>query len=116
MLNTSTFLCIFVSASACLILIPCQLFTQLDLHAYFNVVIKQDEVINNKENAKLRMRLRYAQLKLDMYRARHKEALDELDLMNKKYESASTKLKNQLASYGIEVLNLKKQLAAVKEH
>lgn len=78
--------------------------------------ISKDEVINNKEKAKLRMRLRYTQLKLDVYRTRHKDALDELDLMNKKYEAASTKLKNQLASYGIEVLNLKKQLAAVKEH
>ncbi|XP_071909918.1 kinesin-like protein KIN-7O isoform X2 [Coffea arabica] len=78
--------------------------------------INKDEVINKKEKAKLRMRLRYTQLKLDVCRTRHKEALDELDLMNKKYEAASTKLKNQLASYGIEVLNLKKQLAAVKEH
>lgn len=67
----------------------------------------------NKEAAKLRMRLRYTQIKLDTFRHRHKEALDEMDFMNKKYEAASTKLKDQLASYGIEVLKLKKQLAAV---
>ncbi|KAL3533577.1 hypothetical protein ACH5RR_007098 [Cinchona calisaya] len=75
----------------------------------------KDEVINKKEKSKLRTRLRYTQLQLDMYRDRHKDALDENDLMNKKFEAASTKLKSQLTSYGIEVLNLKKQLAAVKE-
>lgn len=72
----------------------------------------QDQVVTTRETAKLRMRLRYTQIKLDTFRYRHKEALDEMDLMNRKYEAASTKLKDQLASYGIEVLNLKKQLAA----
>ena len=33
--------------------------------------------------------------------------------MNRNYEVASNKLKNQLASYGIEILNLKKQIAAL---
>lgn len=60
------------------------------------------------------MKLRYTQIKLDTFRYRHKEAVDEMDLMNRKYEAASAKLKDQLASYGVEVLNLKKQLAAVK--
>lgn len=60
------------------------------------------------------MRLRWTQAKLDAFRIRYKEAADELDFMNKKYEEASTKLKDRLASYGIEVLNLKKQLAASK--
>ncbi|RVW92156.1 Kinesin-like protein KIN-7O [Vitis vinifera] len=69
---------------------------------------------NSIEKAKLRMRLRWTQAKLDAFRIRYKEAADELDFMNKKYEEASTKLKDRLASYGIEVLNLKKQLAASK--
>ncbi|KAI5682714.1 hypothetical protein M9H77_03942 [Catharanthus roseus] len=74
----------------------------------------QDQLVASKEKAKLRMKLRYTQIKLDTFRYRHKEAVDEMDLMNRKYEAASAKLKDQLASYGVEVLNLKKQLAAVK--
>ena len=61
------------------------------------------------------MRVRWTQAKLDAYRIRHKEAADELDFMNKKYEEASTKLKDRLASYGIEVLTLKKQLATASK-
>ncbi|KAH1119369.1 hypothetical protein GLYMA_17G208400v4 [Glycine max] len=62
---------------------------------------------NNKEMAKLRMRLRGTQAKLDSFRCRYKEAIDESVLTNKKY-------KDQLASKGLEVLNLMKQLAAAK--
>ncbi|XP_057983300.1 kinesin-like protein KIN-7O isoform X2 [Malania oleifera] len=69
---------------------------------------------NSKEKAKLRMRLHWTQAKLDTFRGRHKEATDELNFMHKKYEEAAGKLKDKLASYGIEVLNLKKQLAAAK--
>ena len=58
------------------------------------------------------MRLRSTQAKLDAYRERYKEAIDEQEFMNKKFEEASNKLKDRLAAYGIEVLNLKKQLAA----
>ncbi|RVW35955.1 Kinesin-like protein KIN-7O [Vitis vinifera] len=76
--------------------------------------MRNDEIKNSIEKAKLRMRLRWTQAKLDAFRIRYKEAADELDFMNKKYEEASTKLKDRLASYGIEVLNLKKQLAASK--
>uniref|UniRef100_A0A5B7BK84 Putative centromere-associated protein E isoform X3 n=1 Tax=Davidia involucrata TaxID=16924 RepID=A0A5B7BK84_DAVIN len=78
------------------------------------VKMHNDEVNNNKEKAKLRMRLRGAQAQLDNFRVRFKEAVDEMGLMNRKYEEASAMLKDRLASYGIEVLNLKKQLAAVK--
>ncbi|KAL2963337.1 hypothetical protein AAZX31_17G196000 [Glycine max] len=69
----------------------------------------QDEggLKNNKEMAKLRMRLRGTQAKLDSFRCRYKEAIDESVLTNKKY-------KDQLASKGLEVLNLMKQLAAAK--
>ncbi|QCD99399.1 centromeric protein E [Vigna unguiculata] len=66
-----------------------------------------DGVTNNKEMAKLRMRLRGTQAKLDAFRCRYKEAIDESVITNKKY-------KDQLASQGVQVLNLKKELAAVK--
>ncbi|XP_057506191.1 LOW QUALITY PROTEIN: kinesin-like protein KIN-7O [Actinidia eriantha] len=76
--------------------------------------IHNDEVVNSKEKAKLRMRLRGTQAKLDAFSARYKEAGEEMDLMNRKFEEAAAKLKSQLASYGLEVLNLKKQLAAAR--
>ncbi|XP_010056124.2 kinesin-like protein KIN-7O isoform X2 [Eucalyptus grandis] len=80
------------------------------------IKLHTQEVNNGKEKAKLRMRLRWTQAKLDAMRYRCTEALNEQDLMNRKYEEASGKLKDRLASYGTEVLNLKKQLAAAKGH
>jgi centromeric protein E len=74
---------------------------------------KQEEAMNNKERAKFRMRLRGTQAKSDAFHFRYKEAVNELAFMNRNYEVASNKLKNQLASYGIEILNLKKQIAAL---
>lgn len=71
------------------------------------VKMHADGVTNNKEMTKLRMRLRGTQAKLDAFRCRYKEAIDESVLMNKK-------CKDQLALKGIEVLNLMKQLAAAK--
>lgn len=59
------------------------------------------------------MRLRGTQAKLEAFTVRYKEAVEESDLMNKKFEEAAAKLKAQLASYALEVLNLKKQLVAV---
>lgn len=76
--------------------------------------LKQDEVSNSKETAKLRMRLRGAQGKLDSLRVRYNEAMDEMDFMNRKFEAASVKLKGQLAAKGAEVLNLMKQLSSIK--
>lgn len=67
-----------------------------------------------KETAKLRMRLRGTQMKLDAYRVRYQESVGEMEFMNRKYEEASAKLKKQLAQYGTEVLNLKKLLAVSK--
>lgn len=75
-------------------------------------VLEQDEVDNSKEKAKLRMRLRGTQAKLDAFRNRYMEAMKESDLMNKNFEEAAGKLKDQLASKGIEVLNLKKKLVS----
>ncbi|KAL6272660.1 hypothetical protein ACE6H2_023352 [Prunus campanulata] len=74
--------------------------------------IHKDQVENGIEKAKLRMRLRGAQAKLDAFRSRYKETRDESDHMNKKFEEASKNLKEQLATKGVEVLSLKKQLAA----
>ncbi|XP_059646136.1 kinesin-like protein KIN-7O isoform X2 [Cornus florida] len=75
------------------------------------VKMHNDEINNNKVKAKLRMRLQGAQMKLDTYRLRYKEAIDETEFMNRRFEEASAKLKDQLASYGTEVLNLKRQIA-----
>lgn len=58
------------------------------------------------------MMLRGTQAQLDAFRFRYKQAVDDSDIMNKKFEKASANLKDRLASKGIEVLNLKKQLAA----
>ena len=57
------------------------------------------------------MRLRSMQAILDALRERYKKATDEQEIMHKKFEEAATKLKDRLASYALEVLNLKKQLA-----
>lgn len=87
----------------------------LDMHAHFSfVVCKQDQIIINKEKAKLRMRLHCTQLKLDAYRCRHKETLDEMDLMNEKYQAASENLKKKLASCGVENLKQRKEIAALR--
>ncbi|WJX13429.1 hypothetical protein P8452_03819 [Trifolium repens] len=79
------------------------------------VKIHADKVTNTNETAKLRMRLRGTQAKLDAFRLRYKEAIDESASSKIKYREASEKLKDMLASQGLEVLNLKKQLAAAKE-
>ncbi|GLT88112.1 hypothetical protein SLE2022_061510 [Rubroshorea leprosula] len=73
-----------------------------------------DEVRNGKEKAKLRMRLRGTQAQLDAYRYRYKEAVDEMDIMHKKFKEASANLKDQLASKALENLDLRKQLATTK--
>ncbi|KAK2634402.1 hypothetical protein Ddye_029194 [Dipteronia dyeriana] len=72
----------------------------------------KDEAYGSKEKAKLRMRLKGTQAQLDAFRLRYKQAVDESNVMNKKFEEASASLKDRLASKGIEVLNLKKRLAA----
>ncbi|XP_042515640.1 kinesin-like protein KIN-7O isoform X2 [Macadamia integrifolia] len=75
------------------------------------VKMQNERMNNGKESAKLRMRLRATQAKLDACRGRHKEAVDEMGFMNRRFEEASAKLKGQLTSYGLEVLQLKKLLA-----
>lgn len=61
--------------------------------------------------AKLRMRLRWTQVRVVAFQNKYMETMVESDHMNKKYEEASVKLKELLVSKGIEVLNLKKQLS-----
>ncbi|KAM7270281.1 hypothetical protein ACFE04_029495 [Oxalis oulophora] len=69
-----------------------------------------DQVENNIQLAKLRMRLRGTKAQLDAIHLRYKQAINESDIMNKKFEESASILKDRLASKGIEVLNLKKQL------
>ncbi|PON38650.1 Kinesin-like protein [Parasponia andersonii] len=78
------------------------------------VKIHSDQVNNNKVESKLRMRLRWTQAKLDAFRDRYREIVEESNHMNKKYEEAAGKLKERLVSKGTEVLSLKKQLLASK--
>lgn len=73
-----------------------------------------DQIINSKEKVKLRMRLRGAQAKLDTFRFRYQETVDEMKLMNGRFKEASSKLKEQLVINVTEVINLKKQLAELK--
>ncbi|KAF5177436.1 Kinesin-like protein kin-7o [Thalictrum thalictroides] len=76
---------------------------------------KNDRMKNNNEIAKLRMRVRTLQAKLDASRGRYSEAINEMCLMDRKYKKASTKLKEQmkerLASDGAEIFRLKRCLA-----
>ncbi|CAN8259873.1 unnamed protein product [Cochlearia groenlandica] len=67
---------------------------------------------DNKEKAKLKMRLRGTQARLDAIYIRHKNSVKESEVMNKKFEEASAKLKEKLASKALEVIDLKKQLSA----
>ncbi|KAL3632554.1 hypothetical protein CASFOL_025538 [Castilleja foliolosa] len=76
--------------------------------------MRKNRIDSNKEKVKLRMRLSGAQAKLDTFRLRYRESVDELEYMHRKFDEASAKLKKQLASYGSEVLSLKKQLAGSK--
>lgn len=61
------------------------------------------------------MRLRWTQAKLDAFRDRYRQMVKKSDQMNKEYKEASARLKELLVSKGKEVLNLKKQLLAVKD-
>uniref|UniRef100_A0A0E0M1C2 Kinesin motor domain-containing protein n=1 Tax=Oryza punctata TaxID=4537 RepID=A0A0E0M1C2_ORYPU len=72
--------------------------------------MKNDASAYNKENTKLRMQIRWMQPELDAHRGRLKEAINEMKLMDTKYQEASTKLKKDLSYYCREVLRLKEQL------
>ncbi|CAD5322593.1 unnamed protein product [Arabidopsis thaliana] len=74
--------------------------------------LHKDAAAENKEKAKLKMRLRGTQARLDAISLRYKQSVQESELMNRKFEEASAKLKEKLASKALEVLDLKKQLSA----
>ncbi|KAJ4972044.1 hypothetical protein NE237_005143 [Protea cynaroides] len=78
------------------------------------VKMQNERMNKSKENAKLTMRLRGTQAKLDAFRGRHMEAVKEMGFMNRKFEEASAKLKEKLASCGLELLQVKRELATVK--
>ncbi|KAK8966073.1 hypothetical protein KSP40_PGU016495 [Platanthera guangdongensis] len=69
-----------------------------------------DACRRNKESSELRKKLCSTQAKLDAYRSRLKEALHEMQVMDRKYQEASTKLKSLLRTYGQQILDLTKQL------
>ncbi|XP_057785128.1 kinesin-like protein KIN-7O isoform X2 [Salvia miltiorrhiza] len=76
--------------------------------------MRNDKVCKDLESAKLRMRLRNTQAKLDAFRNRYEELANEMDLMNQRYVEATRNLKKQIAEYGTQLLDLKKQLALSK--
>ncbi|KAL5067461.1 hypothetical protein RYX36_018348 [Vicia faba] len=78
------------------------------------VQMHADKVTNINKTAEFRMMLRGTQAKLDAHRLRYKEAMEELDASKIKYKEASEKLKDMLRSQGLELMDLKKQLAAAK--
>ncbi|CAH8354682.1 unnamed protein product [Eruca vesicaria subsp. sativa] len=71
----------------------------------------KDAELDNKEKAKLKMRLMETQARLDAKCIRHKQAVREAEVMNRKFQEASATLKEKLASKALEVIDLKKQLS-----
>lgn len=56
------------------------------------------------------MQLRSTQAKLDAFRGRYNEIVEEKRLMNKKFEEASNNYKDKLRWYGNQLLHAQKQL------
>ncbi|XP_068652017.1 kinesin-like protein KIN-7O isoform X2 [Aristolochia californica] len=71
---------------------------------------ENDTAKYNEENEKLRQTLHSTQAKLETYKRRYRQALDELKYMDSRYEAASAELKDKLRSAGTEILRLKKLL------
>ncbi|RLM84956.1 hypothetical protein C2845_PM04G12870 [Panicum miliaceum] len=78
------------------------------------VNMKDDAVVNNKEKTKLRMQIRSLQPELDAHRGRLKEAVNEMKIMDAKYQEASTKLKKELSQSCREVLRLREILKEIQ--
>ncbi|CAN1259809.1 Kinesin-like protein KIN-7O [Linum perenne] len=68
-----------------------------------------DNIATCNEKTKLRMIARGTQAKQEAFGFRYREAVKELAVMHKKFEEASKKLKEKLAFYVKENLELKKQ-------
>ncbi|XP_073119255.1 kinesin-like protein KIN-7O isoform X2 [Henckelia pumila] len=91
-----------------------ELMEQNNKIASLEAQIHKDQITNNKDKAKSRMRLRGTQAKLDSFRIKYEHGVEEMEHMDKRYREASEKLKKQLGLYGTEVLNLKKQLSSLQ--
>uniref|UniRef100_J3MXJ1 Kinesin motor domain-containing protein n=1 Tax=Oryza brachyantha TaxID=4533 RepID=J3MXJ1_ORYBR len=72
--------------------------------------MKSDALAYNKQKTKLSMQIRRMQPELDAYRGRLKESINEMKLMDTKYQEASAKLKKELSYYCREVLKLREKL------
>ncbi|CAN6204482.1 unnamed protein product [Urochloa humidicola] len=70
----------------------------------------KDAAANNKEKTELRMKIRNLQPELDAHRGHLKEAVDKMEIMDAKYQEASTKLKEELYQSFREVLRLREKL------
>lgn len=70
----------------------------------------QEASITNKEMTKLRMQLRSTQAKLDAFRGRYKEIVEERRIMDKKFEDASSVYKEKLRYFGNQLLLAQKKL------
>ena len=69
---------------------------------------------NNKEKTKLRMQIRSLQPELEAHRGRLKEAVNEMKIMDTKYQEASTKLKKELSQSCREILRLREMLKELR--
>ncbi|RCV11702.1 hypothetical protein SETIT_2G207800v2 [Setaria italica] len=74
------------------------------------VNMKNDAVAHNKEKTKLRMQIRWLEPQLEAHRGQLKEAVDEMRIMDAKYQEASTMLKKELSQSCREVLRLREML------
>ncbi|GAA0158383.1 hypothetical protein LIER_15428 [Lithospermum erythrorhizon] len=76
-----------------------------------NSTLEEDKTNYEKERLKLRMRLRGTQMKLDGFREKFQEKAAELDYAHGEYEKSAVKMKDELAKRGVEILNLRRDLA-----
>eukprot|EP01018_Ginkgo_biloba_P035562 Gb_12656 [translate_table: standard] len=67
-----------------------------------------------KQTTKLQVRIGFARAKLDAFRGRYHEVLDELTITRSRFGEDSRKLKEQLVASRLEVFDLKKKLMAVE--
>ncbi|KAL5708553.1 hypothetical protein ACHQM5_019338 [Ranunculus cassubicifolius] len=75
------------------------------------VYCQNEKTMNMNEKAKLRMRLRTTQMKLDTFRGRYNELVSDSNLMDSKFNEASTMLKDKLRSARDDNLELARRLA-----
>ncbi|KAL6846556.1 hypothetical protein ACP4OV_024004 [Aristida adscensionis] len=71
--------------------------------------MKKDASAHNKERTKLRMQIRLLEPQLEAHRGRLKDAVNEMKIMDAKYQEACTKLKEDLKYACQEVLRLREE-------